>query len=161
MTATRTGPTTYAGTLYRTSGPSLAAVPFDSRQVQRTEVGNGSLTFSDGSNGTFAYTVSGVSQSKATTRLVFRPMRTCTLGSQGNLPLATNYQGTWWSAGAGESGWGIYFAHQGDYIFAGWFTYDTDGTPMWLSATAAKTANGVYSGTLYRTNGPAYNSVPF
>ena len=88
-------------------------------------------------------------------------MPTCTFGGQSNLALATNYQGNWWSAGAGESGWGLYLAHQGDNLFAGWFTYDSDGTPLWLSATATKTGNGVYSGTLYRTNGPAYNSMPF
>ena len=37
-------------------------------------------------------------------------------------------QGLWWNAPAGsESGWGINFAHQGDTIFATWFTYDTSG----------------------------------
>ncbi|MGC1818702.1 MAG: S8 family peptidase, partial [Casimicrobiaceae bacterium] len=38
---------------------------------------------------------------------------------------APNYQGLWWASPAGsESGWGINFAHQGDVIFATWFTYD-------------------------------------
>ena len=92
---------------------------------------------------------------------MFGPLPTCTFGGQTNLALATNYQGNWWSAGAAESGWGVYFTHQGDNLFASWFTYDSDGTPIWLSATAAKTGNGVYSGTLDRTSGPAYNSVPF
>ena len=32
---------------------------------------------------------------------------------------------------------------------------------MWLVATAPKTGPGVYSGTLYRTTGPPFNSVPF
>jgi len=161
MSAFRTDVMTYAGTLYRTNGPSLTSAAFDSSRVQRTEVGTGTLTFSDGNNGTFAYTVNGVSQSKPLTRLVFGPLPTCTFGGQNNLALATNYQGNWWSAGAAESGWGIYFAHQGNNLFAGWFTYDTDGTPMWLSATAAKSGAGVYSGTVYRTAGPAWNSVPF
>ncbi|HEX6793354.1 MAG TPA: glycosyl hydrolase family 28-related protein, partial [Casimicrobiaceae bacterium] len=36
-----------------------------------------------------------------------------------------NYEGLWWASPAGsESGWGINFAHQGDIIFATWFTYD-------------------------------------
>lgn len=73
-----------------------------------------------------------------------------------------NYQGLFWNAPAGsESGWGINFAHQGDIIFATWFTYDVDGTPLWLSATARKTGPGVYAGALNRTNGPAFNAVPF
>ena len=73
----------------------------------------------------------------------------------------TNYQGLWWATGGAESGWGINFAHQGDTIFATWFTYDAAGNAWWLSMTATKASNGVYSGTLYRTNGPAFNSVPF
>jgi len=161
MSAFRTDVMTYTGTLYRTNGPSITSAGFDTSRVQRTEVGTGTLTFSDGNNGTFSYTVDGVSQSKPLTRMVFGSMPTCTFGAQNNLALASNYQGNWWSAGAGESGWGIYFAHQGDKIFAGWFTYDTDGTPVWLSATAIKSRTGVYSGTVYRTTGPAYNSVPF
>jgi hypothetical protein len=76
------------------------------------------------------------------------------------LPAA--FQGLWWIAPAGsESGWGINFAHQGDTIFATWFTYDVDGTPLWLSVTAPKAAATTYSGTLYRTTGPAFDAVPF
>jgi hypothetical protein len=32
---------------------------------------------------------------------------------------------------------------------------------MWLSATTNRTAAGVYTGTLLRTTGPAFNAVPF
>ncbi|MGE5089613.1 MAG: hypothetical protein ACM3QY_10845, partial [Candidatus Levyibacteriota bacterium] len=54
---------------------------------------------------------------------------------------AANYEGLWWAAPAGsESGWGINFAHQGDVIFATWFTYDATGKAWWLSMTALKTA---------------------
>ena len=53
------------------------------------------------------------------------------------------------------------FSHQGDTIFATWFTYDVDGTPLWLSATAVRTVSGVYSGTLFRTTGPVFSAVPF
>jgi serine protease len=73
----------------------------------------------------------------------------------------TNYQGLWWATGGAESGWGINFAHQRDTIFATWFTYDTTGKAWWLSMTATKTGDGVYSGTLFQTNGPAFNAVPF
>lgn len=53
------------------------------------------------------------------------------------------------------------FTPQGDTIFATWFTYDVDGTPLWLSVTAPKTGPGVYTGTLYRTTCPAFSAVPF
>ena len=161
MTALRSGATTFAGALIRATGPSLAANPFDPNQVQRFEVGLGSLTFTDANNGTFAYTFNGTTQSKAIARQVFGPLPACTFGSSENPALATNFQGNWWSAGGAESGWGIYFAHQGDTIFASWFTYDVDGTPLWLTATAQRTGNGVYGGDLIRTTGPAFNAVPF
>jgi hypothetical protein len=46
-------------------------VPFDPATVVETTIGTASLTFSDGNNGTFAYTVNGVTQNKAITRQVF------------------------------------------------------------------------------------------
>jgi hypothetical protein len=77
-------------------------------------------------------------------------------------PPAVNYQGLWWAAPAGsESGWGINFAHQGNTIFATWFTYGFDNKPLWLAVVAVKTAPGVYSGSLFTTTGPPFNAVPF
>src|SRR5262249_38339741 len=73
-----------------------------------------------------------------------------------------NYQGLWWNApAASESGWGINFAHQGNTIFATWFTYDLAGNPWWLAVEAKKTVGNIYSGDLFTTVGPAFNAVPF
>jgi hypothetical protein len=161
MTAPKTAPNTYSGALYTTTGPAFNAVPFSPAQVAATQVGNGTLTFSDANDGTFAYTVNGVAQNKAITRQVFGTLPNCATAT-GSLAAATNYQDLWWASPAGsESGWGINFTHQGDTIFATWFTYDVDHSPMWLVVTAPKTAPGVYSGTLYRTTGPAFNALPF
>ena len=162
MTAEPTGPNSFAGTLYRTTGPSLGASVFDSTQVQRLEVGSGTLNFTDGNNGSFAYTVNGIAQTKPITRQMFgHPVPTCTSGGLTNLALATNYQDLWWAAGGGESGWGINFTHQGDVIFATWFTYDFTGAALPLSATLTKVAPGRYSGALIKTSGPAFSAVPF
>jgi hypothetical protein len=43
---------------------------------------------------------------------------------------AVNYQGLWYNPT--EAGWGINFAHDGDTIFASWFTYDLTGKGTWL-----------------------------
>jgi hypothetical protein len=67
----KTGNATYAGTLYRTSGPPLAASPWDPARVSRMPAGTATVTFADNGNGTFAYTVDGVSETKAITRQVF------------------------------------------------------------------------------------------
>jgi hypothetical protein len=161
MTAPKTAPNTYSGSLFTTTGPAFNAVPFSPAQVMATAVGVGTLTFSDANDGNFAYTVNGIAQNKAITRQVFGPLPSCATAT-GSLAAATNYQDLWWAVPAGsESGWGINFTHQGDTIFATWFTYDVDHTPMWLVVTAPKTAPGVYSGTLYRTTGPAFNALPF
>lgn len=162
MTAPLMAGNVYSGTLYQTQGPPFNAVPFNPALVTATPVGTGTLTFANPDNGTFACTVNGVTQAKSITRQVFGPLPTCVFGMQANLALATNFQDLWWNAPAGsESGWGINFAHQGDTIFATWFTYDLDGTPLWLSVTAPKTAATAYSGTLYRTTGPSFNAMPF
>jgi hypothetical protein len=74
----KTGNATYAGTLYKTFGPPMTASPWDPSKVTRMPVGNATLTFRDDDNGTFAYTVSGISGSKAITRQVFAtPMTRC------------------------------------------------------------------------------------
>jgi hypothetical protein len=162
MSAQSTATNTFSGLLYQTRGPAFNAVPFDPANVAVIPVGSGTLTFVDADNGTFAYTVNGISQSKAITREVFGPLPICTFESQPDFALATNYQDLWWAAPAGsESGWGINFTQQGNTIFATWFTYNGDGTPLWLVVTAPQTQPGTYSGTLYRTTGPAFNAVPF
>ena len=95
----------------------------------------------------------GIVDADAAVRAALRPCR------RRQLP---NYEGLWWSSPAGsESGWGINLAHQGDVIFATWFTYDAAGKAWWLSMTANRTAANAYSGTLYQTHGPAFNAVPF
>jgi serine protease len=164
MTANKTGtsPDTYTGALYATHGPAFSAVPFDPNLVTSTSVGSGTLTFPDTNRATFTYIVGFTQQTKTLTREVFGTLPKCTYSAQPDFASASNYQDLWWAAPAGsESGWGINLTHQGDTIFATWFTYDVDNSPMWLVVTATKTAPGVYTGTLYRTTGPAFNSVPF
>ena len=162
MTANRTSNSVFSGTLFETHGPALNTTPFNPNAVSYSPVGAGTLTFSGANNATFAYTVNGIAQTKAITRMVFGTLPRCTFGTQANLATATNYQDIWWdAAGTGEPGWGVHFTHQGDLIFATWFTYDFDGAPLWLSATASKTSSGVYSGALFRTTGPPFGAVPF
>ena len=135
------GGNTFTGTLYKTSGPPFSATPFDPALVVPVAVGSGTLTFTDASNGTFAFTVNGISRTKPITRQVFGPQPTCRFGVLAHLEAATNYQDLWWNApGGSESGWGLNVTHQGDTLFVTWFTYDVDGSPLWLSATAQKTA---------------------
>lgn len=72
--------------------------------------------------------------------------------------------GLWWNSPAGsESGWGINFTQQGDIVFGTLFTYDSDGTPLWLVMSDGRRqgATDTFTGALYRTTGPVFNSSPF
>jgi hypothetical protein len=69
---TKTVAGTYTGALDATTGPPFNSVPFDSSHLTHTTVGTASVSFADGNNATFTYTLNGVSRSKALTRFVFR-----------------------------------------------------------------------------------------
>lgn len=74
---------------------------------------------------------------------------------------AANYQGLWYR-GEVERGWGMNIAHQDDILFVTWFTYDIDGSQMWLVGSDVRLVTGTtYTGTIYRTTGPAFDSMPF
>lgn len=168
------GDNSYSGTLFRTTGPSFDSVPFNPSLVTRTAVGDATFTFSDSNNGTFRYTVNGVTQTKNITRQAFAvPMPTCFEGtaSGGTTPIygsgtaaGPNYQDLWYRSPAeSESGWGVNIAHQGSILFATWFTYDASGKGMWLVMSKGdRVANtSSYSGPLFRTTGPAFSANPW
>ena len=77
------------------------------------------------------------------------------------LPVA--YQGLWWKSPAGsESGWGLNIAHQGDIIFATWFTYDADRQGMVaVHDRAAHERRQQVRRHPVRNPGPPFNAAPF
>ena len=74
--------------------------------------------------------------------------------------LTPNYQGLWWVSGGAESGWGINLVHQGDQVFATWYTYDASGKPWWLSMLANRISptSETYAGAIYVDHGPPFSS---
>jgi hypothetical protein len=146
----------YEGPLYRTRGPAFDAATFDSTRVAVAPVGSANFRFTDANNGMFTFTVNGVTRSKAITRDAFATMPTCEFGGAPS----RNYQDLWWNSPAGsESGWGLNLTHQGDTIFATWFTYDASGKGMWLfMPSAVRGAGEVFTGDLFRTSGPSFDA---
>jgi len=72
-------------------------------------------------------------------------------------PTNINFTDLWWNPA--ESGWGINLAHQGNILFATLYTYDVDGTPMWLfMSNGDKQVDGSFAGGLYRATGPVFNA---
>lgn len=158
---------TYSGPIYSGHGPAFNTAPFpplgSPGGAVAEQVGTGTLAFSDASNGTFTYTVNGTTQTKSITRELFGAQPACLFVGTPDYSIVTNYQDIWWADPAGsEAGWGMNLTHEGDQIFATWYTFGADGTPMWLVSTAAKVADKKYTGDLYQlTSGPAFSAVPF
>ena len=101
-------------------------------------------------------------QTKPITREIFGPVPTCTFASSIDLAQSTNYQDLWWADPPGsEAGWGMNLTQEGSIIFVTWFTYDDTGAPLWLIATTTATSFNEFTGILFRTSGPPFNSVPF
>jgi hypothetical protein len=161
MTAQQGIDGSYAGTLVASSGPPFSATPWNPGLVRNVAVGTGALTFTDANSGMFAYTVNGVTQTKRITRQVFGDLPTCTFALVNDVSQAFNYQDLWWAASGQEPGWGINLAHEGDTIFATWFTYDSAGAPMWLSGTGQRQDDGSFAGPLLRTTGPPFGADAF
>ncbi len=98
-------------------------------------------------------------QTKTLTKFIYGSVPTCTYSAQPSFATATNYQDLWWVPT--ESGWGVNITHQGTLpakIFATWYTYDIDGSLMWLSALAIQGADSAYSGPVIRNSGPTWNN---
>ena len=159
---TMTDDNTYAGTLYRTTGPDFSVMPWNPGGVVATAVGNATFAFTDANNGTFTYTVNGVTQSKPITRQVFSsPVPACVAAE--TLAAASNFSDLWWKAPASsESGWGVNITQQGNVVFATWFTYDGTGKGMWIvMPDGVKSGTATFSGALYRTSGPSFDANPW
>jgi hypothetical protein len=166
LTSTPAAPNVFSGNFVAFSGSRFDA--FDQTKVLSSQQGTGTVTFSDLDHARFDYTVAGQpQQTKQIKRepLNASPMASCNWGAQSNLALATNYQDLWYAFPAdSEKGWGVNFTHQGNTIFATWFTYGVDGQPMWLVAAIANTPAqpNVYTGSLTKAvSGPSFNAVPF
>ncbi len=72
------------------------------------------------------------------------------------------FQGLFWRSPAGsESGWGINFAHQGDIVFATWFTYGADGKPQWFAAVLQQGTRGVFSGDVFTATALPFDALPW
>jgi lysyl endopeptidase len=147
----------YQGQLFRATGPAFNASPW--RAIVPQQVGTMRLAFASADAGTLTYTFNGATVTKSITRQAFRTLPTCTW-SAFDRSVADNFQDLWWNPA--ESGWGVNITHQDQTLFATLFTYAANGQPLWLvMPDGESTAAGAYSGTLYRTTGPAFNANPW
>ena len=154
MLATKNSPSSYGGGILEVHGSPFDVTPYNPAAKSSQTVGNGTLVFSDANNGTFSFTAKGVSRSIPITRFVFGPAPVCVQTPTPNFAAATNYQDLWWTPS--EDGWGINFSHQGNLIYATWYTYDHDGSPLWLAALLTPTSATTWSGAMLRVSGAPF-----
>jgi serine protease len=140
----------FFGDIYVTTGVPFNQIAGQPSSRSVVKVGVVNLYFFDHDKAIFLFELGGVVGVKQITHQLFAPPPTCDFTTASRTGL-TNYQDLWWNPS--ESGWGINLAHQGDTIFATWFTYGADGSPMWLVAPDARKSGASYSGTVYRTTG--------
>jgi hypothetical protein len=132
--------TSYTGALYQPS--SAPFTNYNTNQfVVGAAVGNATLTFTSTNAATLAYTIAGVSGSKAVQRQLF---------GRGTAPL--NVGDLWW-AGIAQNGWGINLAQHAGTIFGVWYTYGADGRNTWFVWPGGAWNGNSYAGTLYSTTG--------
>ena len=143
---------TFTGALYTTTGPSLSTTPFDPGQVAATQVGQAKIDFdADGVSATVAYNIGAVRVSKRVSRQSF-----------GNAPANSpdDQSDLWWDPA--ESGWGLALTQHGDTVFAVWYTYGSDGKPLWVVMPDGRFSQpGRFAGKLYTTDGGSPVGTPF
>lgn len=71
---------------------------------------------------------------------------------------AANHSDLWWNPT--ESGWGIQFVQEADFIAATMYIYDASRNPAWYIATLTPSGGTAFSGPVYQTHGPGF-SGPF
>jgi serine protease len=146
----------FLGDVFETTG-----VPFNQINGQPsartvTKVGTAVLAFLGITEGIFAFDISGTSGGHAIERQVFSTQAICTF-TTGSRTALTNYQDLWWNPA--ETGWGVNITHQGNTIFATWFTYAPDGEAMWLVGPSLTRAGAAYTGELYRATGVPFSQI--
>ena len=156
-----------AGDLYTATGTPLSQIT-GSANITAIKSGTGSITLTGTNRLSLAYTIGAVTQTKINLEpqnfAAAEQVPTCTLQSlTGAEPRAglTNYTDHWWG-GPNASGWGVQISHQGNTIFAGWYTYNPQGTATWLTAQGTQDAANPrrIAGSLYTvTPGIAFSAI--
>ncbi len=158
----------FVGDIYQTTGVPFNLINGQAAVNQVTKVGEAVLAFfgvginlnpglASLDSALFYYEVGSTAGFKPIGRQIFASPTVCSFTTASRSGLQ-NYQDLWWNPA--ESGWGINLTHQGDTIFATWFTYGANGQGVWLVASdMRRTAPGTYNGRLYLTTGTPFDRI--
>ncbi len=142
--------TTFTGPLFQ----SVSGAPFSNYDpalfVPGPQIGTLALTFSDSNNAIMNYSANGVTGTKSIKRLIY--------GSGS----AVNDYAAVWSGGTSQNGWGIAIAQQGATLVAAWYTFGSNGKPIWYILGGGTWLNSTtYQGPLTVATGAPVVGVPY
>lgn len=150
---------TCAGDLYTATGTPLLQIT-GSANITAIKAGTGSIKVTSPNRMSLAYTIGAVTQVKTNLEpqnfATADQIPSCTLQAlTGANPRAalTNYTDHWWG-GASASGWGLQISHQGNQVFAGWYSYSPQGTATWTTAIGTQDPANArrFTGSMYQVN---------
>lgn len=153
----RQGDGSFAGNLYRTTGPATTAGATSTSLVGTMRFAASSLQAA-----TLTYTLDGLTFTRSLSRLpISVAQRTCAWTAntlKSSAATATNFTSLWWNPA--QSGWGLALSQQGSTAFAVLFGYDAANQPTWnVMANGAQSAAQAFGGTLYRANSGGVSTV--
>ena len=150
---------TCAGDLYTATGTPLSQITGSANHVP-SKSGTGSITVTSPNRLLLAYAIGAVTQTKTNLEpqnfTAADQVPACTLQTPTGTSFRaglSNYTDHWWG-GPNAAGWGVQISHQGNQVFAGWFSYNQQGTATWLTAQGSQDANNArrFTGSLYQVN---------
>lgn len=139
----------WRGALLRYRGTPFAQIRGDAA-AQGTLAGNLTLALRDDGALDFGWSLEGVSGQQRIERLRFGRVPACRQ-TPDSRAFAANRSDLWWSPR--QPGWGVWLAEQDRTLLLVWFTYASDGAPMWLLGQLSRDAEGRFRGALTRPAG--------
>ncbi len=163
-----------AGDIYTYTGTPLSQITAGANSVG-TKIGTGSIVITSTNRLSLSYSIGNVNQTKTDLQpqnfAAADEVPLCTLQLPATSPvpppgidlrsLLTNYTDHWWG-GMDASGWGVQISHQGNQVFAGWYSYSPAGKATWLTLQGVQDSNNArrFSGTIYQVSaGPPYPQI--
>lgn len=72
---------------------------------------------------------------------------------------STSLTGLWWNPS--ESGWGMSLTQQGTTVFVAWYTYDSNGKPVWYVMSSCPVVSNSCTGDIYDVKGGTPLALPW
>jgi len=146
----------FRGDLQRLSGVRFDQISGPATSNTQT-IGSATFRFLGDDVLEFAYTVSGVTQSKRMTRFPFGARTfSCAATPDASRTSAGNVSDLWTGTNP-NAGWGLTLFQIDSNLFGAWYTYDVDGEAIFLVLATSKQTDGSFTGSLFRQR----NGTPF